>query len=190
MEINRAVRGFLLVGSLFLALLMAWMLGSDSTEEAPELLKKTPVFEFPLIGQSGVVTRHQFKGRALVVSYFNPECSHCQSLADEVGKRSDRLVYKVGGKPYRVAWLWVTRFDEDKAWAFMQKYGLNGRRDVWLAADREGAFYAAFGDMHVPSVYVFDAGGHYLETVYDQPTYGDVLRILAGKKANKPKKSR
>ncbi|MFZ9969064.1 MAG: peroxiredoxin family protein [Bacteroidia bacterium] len=190
MEINRAVRGFLLLGSLFLVLLMAWILGSNSTEEAPELLKKTPVFEFPLIGQSGVVTRHQFKGRALVVSYFNPECSHCQSLADEVGKRSDRLVYKVGGKPYRVAWLWVTRFDEDKAWAFMQEYGLNGRRDVWLAADREGAFYTAFGDMHVPSVYVFDAGGHYLETVYDQPTYGDVLQILAGKKANKPKKSR
>jgi hypothetical protein len=190
MEINRAVRGFLLIGSLFLVILMAWVLGSGSKEDAPKILKKIPVFEFPLIGQSGVITRHQFKGRALVVSYFNPDCSHCQMLADGVGKRSDRLVYKVGGKPTRVAWLWVTRFDEDQAWDFMKQYGLAGRPDVWLAADREGAFYGAFGDMHVPSVYVFDAGGRYLQTVYDQPSYGDVLQILAGKKVNKPKKSR
>lgn len=190
MEINRAVRGFLLIGSFFLVILMAWVLGSGSKEETPEILKKIPVFEFPLIGQSGVITRHQFKGRALVVSYFNPDCSHCQMLADGVGKRSDRLVYKVGGKPTRVAWLWVTRFDEDQAWDFMKQYGLAGRPDVWLAADREGAFYGAFGDMHVPSVYVFDAGGRYLQTVYDQPSYGDVLQILAGKKVNKPKKSR
>ncbi|MFM9060665.1 MAG: TlpA family protein disulfide reductase [Bacteroidota bacterium] len=190
MEINRAVRGFLLIGSLFLVILMAWVLSSGSKEDAPEILKKIPVFEFPLIGQSGVITRHQFKGRALVVSYFNPDCSHCQMLADGVGKRSDRLVYKVGGKPTRVAWLWVTRFDEDQAWDFMKQYGLAGRPDVWLAADREGTFYGAFGDMHVPSIYVFDAGGRYLQTVYDQPSYGDVLQILAGKKVNKPKKSR
>ncbi|MFM9142486.1 MAG: TlpA family protein disulfide reductase [Bacteroidota bacterium] len=190
MEINRAVRGFLLIGSLFLVILMAWVLGSGSKEDAPEILKKIPVFEFPLIGQSGVITRHQFKGRALVVSYFNPDCSHCQMLADGVGKRSYRLVYKVGGKSTRVAWLWVTRFDEDQAWDFMKQYGLAGRPDVWLAADREGTFYGAFGDMHVPSIYVFDAGGRYLQTVYDQPSYGDVLQILAGKKVNKPKKSR
>ena len=190
MEINQAVRWLLLSGSLLLALLLGWWLWSDRESDHPDLLKKVPVFEFPLIGRSGVVTRHQFRDRALVVSYFNPDCSHCRSLADAVGKRSDRLVYKVGGKPAKVAWLWVTRFDEDAAWEFMREFGLENRKDVWLAADREGVFYQAFGDMHVPSVYVFDKQGIFIETIFDQPTYGDILQTLGGKWVNKPKKSR
>ena len=190
MEINRAVRWLLLSASFVLAMMLGWWLCFDQSSDSPDLPSKVPVFEFPLIGQSGVVTRHQFRGKALVVSYFNPDCSHCRSLADGVGKRSDRLVYKVGGKPSKVAWLWVTRFDEDSAWEFIREFGLNNRKDVWLAADREGAFYRAFGDMHVPSVYVFDHRGQYLETIYDQPAYSDILQILAGKKVNKPKKSR
>jgi hypothetical protein len=44
--------------------------------------------------------------------------------------------------------------------------------------------------MHVPSVYVFDKQGIFLETIFDQPTYGDILQTLGGKRVNKPKKSR
>ena len=76
MEINQAVRWLLLSGSLLLALLLGWWLWSDRESDHPDLLEKVPVFEFPLIGRSGVVTRHQFRDRALVVSYFNPDCSH------------------------------------------------------------------------------------------------------------------
>jgi hypothetical protein len=44
--------------------------------------------------------------------------------------------------------------------------------------------------MHVPSVYVFDKEGSFIEAIYDQPTYGDILQTLGGKRVNKPKKSR
>ena len=55
MEINQAVRWLLLSGSLLLALLLGWWLWSDSETDRPDLLEKVPVFEFPLIGRSGVV---------------------------------------------------------------------------------------------------------------------------------------
>jgi hypothetical protein len=100
------------------------------------------------------------------------------------------MTYKVRGRKVSLGWLWVTRFDEDKAWAFMQEFGLADRPGVWLAADREGAFYRAFGDMHVPSLYVFDSKGRLLEAVYDQPLYSDVLKILGGGRADKAKKTR
>lgn len=189
MELRLVFRGLLLAGSLVLGYFLYKQLVLDRREEE-QVLTRIPVFEFPLIGKSGVVTRHQFRNQVLVVSYFNPDCSHCRKLAATVGAKPRGMTYKVRGRKVSLGWLWVTRFDEDKAWAFMQEFGLADRPGVWLAADREGAFYRAFGDMHVPSLYVFDSKGRLLEAVYDQPLYSDVLKILGGGRADKAKKTR
>jgi hypothetical protein len=125
-----------------------------------------------------------------VVSYFNPDCSHCQNLAATVGDKPAGTKLQLSGREIRLGWLWVTRFDEDHAWKFMEQYGLRDKPDTWLAADREGTFYKAFGDMHVPSLYVFDSKGNFLEAVYDEPLYADVLKIIGGGRAHKPKKIR
>ncbi len=189
MEITRLFRIMLITAScLMFAALGWWWLSASSVNE--EYLSKVPVFEFPLIGRSGVVTRHQFKDRFLVVSYFNPDCSHCRRLAETVGEKPSGNKIKLRGKEIRLAWLWVTRFDEDQALKFMERYGLKDKADTYLAADREGSFYKAFGDMHVPTIYVFDLEGNFLEAVYDEPLYSDILKIIGGGKAHKPKKIR
>jgi hypothetical protein len=190
MEINRLIRLALIIASLVLLGMSAWWWFSSPADMDEQQLTKVPVFEFPLIGRSGVVTRHQFKGRYLVVSYFNPDCSHCRKLASTVGQKPTGIKIKKGGKEVRLGWLWVTRFDEDQAWKFMEQYGLKDKPDTWLAADREGNFYRSFGDMHVPSLYVFDPSGNFLEAVYDEPLYADVLKIIGGGRAQKPKKVR
>lgn len=189
MEINRLIRLLLIASSLLMLVFLGWWWYSSPTH-TEESLSKVPVFEFPLIGSSGVVTRHQFKGQYLVLSYFNPDCSHCRKLAATVGDKPSGSKLKLRGKEIRLGWLWVTRFDEDQAWKFMEQYGLVNKPDTWLAADREGAFYKAFGDMHVPSLYVFDPQGNFLEAVYDEPLYADVLKIIGGGQAHKPKKIR
>lgn len=189
MEITRLFRLALVTASVcLLASLVWWWYSKPSLNE--ETLTKVPVFEFPLIGRSGVVTRHQFKGQYLVVSYFNPDCSHCRRLAATVGEKPTGTKIKLRGKEIRVGWLWVTRFDEDEAWNFMKDFGLTDKPHTYLAADREGSFYRAFGDMHVPSLYVFDPQGNFLEAVYDEPLYSDVLKIIGGGQAQKPKKIR
>jgi len=189
MEINRLIRYVLIAASLLMLLFIGWWWFSNPLTEEEELTQ-VPVFEFPLIGRSGVVTRHQFKGRYLIVSYFDPDCSHCRRLAATVGDKPAGDKIKLRGKEIRLGWLWVTRFDEDQAWKFMEEYDLKDKPNTWLAADREGSFYKAFGDMHVPSLYVFDPQGNFLEAVYDEPQYSDVLKIVGGGQAQKPKKIR
>ncbi|MBM3930244.1 MAG: hypothetical protein FJ336_03045, partial [Sphingomonadales bacterium] len=62
MEITRLFRLALVTASVcLLASLVWWWYSKPSLNE--ETLTKVPVFEFPLIGRSGVVTRHQFKGK-------------------------------------------------------------------------------------------------------------------------------
>lgn len=148
----------------------------------PGQLDKLPKFSFPQIGSKGEIGRSDLRDGKTVVLYFSPNCEHCRSLAADIGKQLGRL--------RDIDFVFVTRFDEADAVTFAREFKLWEQPNVYFGLDMNAAFYNYFGEMYIPSAYVFNEDGKLLQVLYQNTMVNDILDVYAGKRSDKNKGTR
>ena len=86
----------------------------------------------------------------LVLNYFNPECDHCQSMVKELF-REQQLIENVN-------WLMITSTSVEKTKHFADTMQLSQLPNVTVLNDTAAVFTTAFGNVSVPSFYVYKNG--------------------------------
>lgn len=145
-------------------------------------LYELPDFSFPRIGAKGEISRSDLKTGKTVVLYFSPNCEHCRALGEDIGRQMGRL--------RDIEFVFVTRFDEAEAVTFAKSFGLWEQPNVHFGLDLDAKFYQFFGEMYVPSAYVFNEEGDLLQVLYQNTLVSDLLDVFAGKRSDKNKGTR
>jgi peroxiredoxin len=148
----------------------------------PGKLEKLPKFSFLQIGSKGEISRSDLRGGKTVVLYFSPDCEHCRALGEDIGRQLGRL--------RDIDFVFVTRFDEGDAIAYARDFGLWEQPNMYFGLDMNASFYNYFGEMYVPSTYVFNEDGKLLQVLYQNTMVSDILDVLAGKVSDKNKGTR
>ncbi len=86
----------------------------------------------------------------LVLNYFNPDCEHCQSMVKEMFREQALLK-----KTY---WLMITTNTVEKTKQFADSMKLSLLPNVTVLSDTAYLFARTFGDVPVPSFYVYKDG--------------------------------
>lgn len=141
-----------------------------------------PDYSFMRMGGKGEIKRADLRKTHTVVVYFNPNCSHCRALATDLGNKIDYL--------REIDFVWVTRFDEGASIHFAKSMGLWDKDNVYLGIDREAAFYRFFGDMFVPSVYIYAPDGNLIQQLNQDALVQDIMTVVNGGVSDKMRKTR
>lgn len=145
-------------------------------------LEKLPKFSFPQIGAKGDISRSDLRGGKTVVLYFSPDCEHCRALGKDIGRQLGRL--------RDIDFVFITRFDEADAVTYARELKLWEQPNIYFGLDMKAAFYGYFGEMFIPSAYVFDTEGRLLQTLHQNAEVQDILDVYAGKRSDKNKATR
>src|SRR5690606_24432983 len=108
-------------------------------------------------------------------------CSHCQTLAADLGGKADYLK--------EVSFVWITRFDESEALQFLKSNNLWGKSNIYAGIDQDARFYRYFGDMFIPSIYIYEKG-ELLQQLNQDATVRDIMTVYAGGVSDKLRKTR
>lgn len=141
-----------------------------------------PDFSFMKLGEPGTIERGDLKHKKTVVVYFSPNCSHCQALAGDLGSKVEYIP--------DVNFVWITRFDEGEAIQFVKSTQLWGKKNVYFGLDKDAAFYRYFGDMYVPSTYIYGEDGHLLQQLSQDAMVRDIMTVYSGGVSDKFRKTR
>lgn len=183
MTLEKILKGSIgLVAVFIIGYLIYQKINPVSTATETGRLEKLPKFKFPKIGGNGSISKSDLRSGKTVVLYFSPDCEHCQALGADIGKQLDRLA--------DIDFVFVTRFDEADAILFAQKNQLWEKPNVFFGADVDAAFYGYFGEMFIPSAYIFDAKGYFLQSVHQNAMVSDILNVLAGIPSDKNRSTR
>jgi hypothetical protein len=146
-------------------------------------LLRLPEFSFPLLNADGKNCSPAMlhKGPVVVV-YFGPACEHCRKLAKELATQQAPLS--------SINWVFVTRAPVVEARAYVEELELNGHSSVYFCHDEHARFYHFFGEMYIPSVYVFDSDRKYLQSLHQNTTVEDILSVLNGQVVARHKQTR
>ncbi len=143
---------------------------------------RLPDFSFMKLGAPGKLERADLEADKTVVVYFSPNCSHCQKLATDLGYKAEYL--------QDINFVWITRFDEGESLQFVKSTKLWGQPNLYFGLDKDAAFYRYFGDMFVPSTYIYDEKGKLRQQLNQDATVADIMLVYDGGVSDKFRKTR
>jgi len=181
MQLEKFLKYAILAVSVFIVGYLAYQQFKPE-EEATGRLSSLPDFNFTRIGSKGNISRSDLRDGKTVVLYFSPDCEHCRALGNDIGKQ-------LGGLR-DIDFVFITRFDEADAVTYAREFKLWEQPNIHFGLDINAAFYGYFGEMYVPSAYVFDEEGELLQTLYQNTLVKDILDVYAGKRSDKNKGTR
>lgn len=183
MSIEKILKGAIGLVAVFILSYLAYQKMQPRKNLAEQtVLTDLPRFKFPRIGVSGEISRGDLRKGKTVVVYFSPNCDHCQQLGADIGMQYSQLT--------DIDFVFVTRLDEADAIVFAQKCNIWEKPNILFGLDVDAAFYAYFGDMFIPSSYIFDEKGNFLQSVHQKAMVKDILDVYAGKPSDKNKSTR
>lgn len=181
MSLEKILKYAIIAVSLFIVGYLAYQQFKPE-EVVTGRLSTLPNFSFPRIGSKGEISRSDLRGGKTVILYFSPNCEHCRALGTDIGKELGRL--------RDIDFVFITRFDEADAVTFAREFKLWEQPNVHFGLDINAAFYGFFGEMYVPSAYVFNQDGELMQTLYQNTMVKDILDVYAGKRSDKNKGTR
>jgi thiol-disulfide isomerase/thioredoxin len=183
MKVENILKSGILLLMLFIVGYVAYQrfFPASALNEAGRL-ERLPKFSFPAIGKGGKIAKSDLRGGKTVVLYFSPDCEHCQLLGNDIGQQL--------GKLRDIDFVFVTRFDEADAIAYAKRFGLWEQPNIYWGLDVDAAFYGYFGEMFIPSAYIFGEKDKFLQSVHQNAMVQDLLDVLAGIPSDKNKATR
>lgn len=183
MTIEKILKGSIaLVAVFILSYLIYQKMNPATGVDAKGRLEKLPNFRFPKVGGTGNISKSDLRSGKTVVLYFSPDCEHCQALGADIGRQLAQL--------QDIDFMFVTRFDEADVINYAQKANLWEQSNVYFGLDVDAAFYGYFGEMFIPSAYVFNQKGKFLQSVHQNAMVKDILDVLEGIPSDKNRSTR
>lgn len=132
--------------------------------------KVFPAFEFLKIDGQQFTNKDVPENQPVVVTFFNPGCSHCQVLANGIRSQMHQLK--------DVTFVYITDMEMDIIQEFAKSYGLLDFKNVHFLQDLEGKFYYAFGEQFVPLIFVYDENHQRIKRYTENCKVEDLLKDL------------
>jgi len=128
-----------------------------------------PNFNFQ--GSNGdYVNRNQFdNGRPLILFYFDPTCSHCETQAVWVSEAIEKF--------QSVDLFWLVWEENETIEDFRNKH-FQDANNVFFARDVSSIFDGLFGFSQIPSVFVFDGNNKLLKKFKSETKAQKLLNVL------------
>lgn len=167
---EKILKGGIIALLLFIISYGGYRLMKPSTPSTPDP-STLPYFEMKETGSEEVFESKSLdNGRETILFYYGPECSHCRTLADEVRSRMDMLK--------EVNLVYVTHIDPYKAEQFRKLYGFDKFSNVHFLHNDGSTFYNAFGDMFIPSAYVYGKDGKLKRFIRGETSIRELLPLI------------
>ncbi|MFN3529745.1 MAG: TlpA family protein disulfide reductase [Bacteroidia bacterium] len=183
MTLEKILKAGILLIALFIGVYMVYSrMGNEKAINEAGRLERLPRFKFPKIAEAGFVSRADLRSGKTVVVYFSPDCEHCQALGADIGMNLTML--------RDIDFVFVTRMEEADAIRYAKKCNIWGEKHFYFGLDMDAAFYGYFGEMFIPSAYVFDEKGKLLQILHQNAMVRDILDVYAGKPSDKNKGTR
>lgn len=183
MTLENILKAGIVMMALFIASYLVYdKVGNKKAINESGKLAYIPRFKFPRIGESGQFSRTDLRGGKTVVVYFSPDCEHCQALGADIGMNLSIL--------RDIDFVFVTRLDEADAIRYAKKCNIWREKNFYFGLDVDAAFYGYFGEMFIPSAYVFNEQGKLLQILHQNALVLDILDVYAGKVSDKNKGTR
>jgi thiol-disulfide isomerase/thioredoxin len=107
-----------------------------------------PSFTFTTLKNEAFYTKNLFSAKdKIIFNYFNPDCEHCQSMANSYLQNADKL------KAVKI--IMLTLADSTVTAKFASLYKLNTIPSIIVLRDTKFQFEKAYGHMIVPSFFVY-----------------------------------
>jgi thiol-disulfide isomerase/thioredoxin len=131
-----------------------------------------PDFSFVNVEQEDAsFSRDNLKdGTETVIMYFGPDCDHCRALANEI--RDQINLFK------DVEIIYISNVDQNKILNFRKFFGFEKYHNIHFCRDVDGKFYYYFGDMFVPSTYIYGKDGKLKRYIKAKIQLKDILKEL------------
>jgi thiol-disulfide isomerase/thioredoxin len=112
-------------------------------------IAQLPSFEFTMLNGQ-LLNSSDIKANKVIVNYFNPECEHCQYMAQTYSDHAGEL--------NKLQILMVTIADSATTKLFAQTYKLDSIPAITILLDNKRTFASTFGTTMLPSFFIYKNG--------------------------------
>lgn len=182
------LRAYALPTALFMAFVFLliqlyayWQQNRPVFDDQGKLLR-LPEFVFPTLQGDGQCTPDVLHKGPVVVVYYGPDCGHCRQLGKELATTHAEI--------NAINWVFVSRAPVEEAKAYVRETGLAAHPSIHFCRDEHARFYGFFGEMYIPSAYVFDSDRRFLQSLHQNTTVTDILSVLHGKAVYRHKETK
>jgi thiol-disulfide isomerase/thioredoxin len=121
----------------------------NEKNRAESIIAEIPEFSFLTIKNHSFSDKNiENRKLRLILNHFNPNCEHCQYMADEFLKDSQKL------KDVQI--LMITSADSASAAKFISDYKLSLLPNIIILRDTNYQFQKTFGTGVVPSFFIYE----------------------------------
>lgn len=146
----------IIVAALLLLTATYWVIERRRLRE--NAIRSVPAFDFKqLDGKSFSRDSVDFNVDRLVLNYYNPDCDHCQYVADQIVKNAVKFE--------RIQLLMITPADKEKVADFCRRYQLESVPNLKLLLDTHHEFETVFGTSVTPSFFIYNYDGKLVEKI-------------------------
>ena len=121
----------------------------NEKNRAESIIAKTPEFSFLTFDNHSFSNKNiENRKSRLILNHFNPNCDHCQYMAGEFLKNSQKI------KDIQI--LMITSADSASAAKFNRDYKLSLLPNIIILRDTNYQFQKTFGTGVVPSFFIYE----------------------------------
>jgi peroxiredoxin len=139
-------------------------------KQVAQQIKTMPAFAYTMHTREVFTNKNLKENTPTVFVYFNTECEHCQSEANQIQENIDKFK--------NVQLVFVSFEDSKKIMAFANNYKLNHYDNITFLSDTKVTFATTFDVKSVPALVIYDANQNLLEKIRGQIKVAILLNIL------------
>jgi peroxiredoxin len=141
--------------------------------EVAEQIKTIPAFSYKTV-KGQIFSNTDLKNDTpTVFLYFNSECEHCQSEAEQIRDNIEKFV--------NVQLVFISFEESKKIMAFATKFKLIGYDKITFLCDSKVSFSTTFDVNSLPTVVIYDKNKKLIEKIKGQIKVENILKKITTK---------
>lgn len=145
----------------------------DHKNEVAEHIKTIPSFSYPTIEGKLFSNKDLKENTPTVFLYFNSECEHCQSEAEQISDNIEKFA--------RIQLVFISFEEPKKIAAFAKKYKLDHYDAITFLCDKQVSFAITFDVKSLPTVVIYDKNKKLVEKIKGEVKIENILKKITAK---------
>lgn len=142
-------------------------------KEVAEHIKTIPSFSYSTIDGKLFSNKDLKENIPIVFLYFNSECEHCQSEAEQIRDNVEKFA--------SVQLVFISFEEPKKIMAFAKKYKLDHYDAITFLCDSKISFATTFDVKSLPTVVIYDKNMKLIEKIKGQVKIENILKKISVK---------
>lgn len=142
-------------------------------KEVAEHIKTIPSFSYSTIDGKLFSNKDLKDNSPTVFLYFNSECEHCQSEAEQIRDNVEKFA--------SVQLVFISFEEPEKITAFAKKYKLDHYDAITFLCDKQVSFATTFDVSGLPTVVIYDKNMKLIEKIKGQIKIENILKKITAK---------